>query len=374
MDKPAHFVIVGGGTAGWITAFILQDSIRRLKLDAKVSVVESSKIPTVGVGEATTAAFHVFLKHFGIDIVDFMRTLRGDLQARHPARGLAAQGLHLLRADRRSAPGGEGAAGRAVATISTSMRCRSESRCRTCTSSGRCCERKKAPWALKADGSLLRARAVPAGLSLRPGAGRASTSRRKSQGVEIVDNVLTGRRARRRERRRHRARLRGRAAARGRLLHRCDGVPQAADRRRAQGAVDQLPARAAGQPRPALLAADRGGRGDRQLHPRLGAGSGLDVADPDAVPLRLRLRLFRRVPHARTRRMPRSSGCWGARSRCAATSSSRSGGSRRRGSATCVAVGLSSSFLEPLEVDLDPRHDRADDDVRRPVPARPQAR
>ena len=47
MDKPAHFVIVGGGTAGWITAFILQDSIRRLKLNARLSVVESSKIPTV---------------------------------------------------------------------------------------------------------------------------------------------------------------------------------------------------------------------------------------------------------------------------------------------------------------------------------------
>ncbi len=44
-----------------------------MKLDARVSVVESTKIPTVGVGEATTAAFHVFLKHFGIDIADFIR-------------------------------------------------------------------------------------------------------------------------------------------------------------------------------------------------------------------------------------------------------------------------------------------------------------
>ena len=56
MSGPARFVIVGGGTAGWITAFIVQDSLRRAKIDATVTVVEPSKIPTVGVGEATTAA------------------------------------------------------------------------------------------------------------------------------------------------------------------------------------------------------------------------------------------------------------------------------------------------------------------------------
>src|SRR6185437_16671239 len=57
--RPAHFVVVGGGTAGWIAAFILVDSARRRNLDIEVSVVESSKLPTVGVGEATTAAFRV---------------------------------------------------------------------------------------------------------------------------------------------------------------------------------------------------------------------------------------------------------------------------------------------------------------------------
>ena len=36
MARQAHFVVVGGGTAGWIAAFIIQDSIRRLKLDASV--------------------------------------------------------------------------------------------------------------------------------------------------------------------------------------------------------------------------------------------------------------------------------------------------------------------------------------------------
>ena len=72
----ARFVIVGGGTAGWITAFIVQDAIRRKRLDASVTVVEPSKIPTVGVGEATTAAFYVFLKTFGIDEFDLCARFR----------------------------------------------------------------------------------------------------------------------------------------------------------------------------------------------------------------------------------------------------------------------------------------------------------
>ena len=73
MPDTPHFVIVGGGTAGWIAAFIFQDSARRSGLNAHISVVESSKIPTVGVGEASTAAFRVFLQHFGVNEFEFFR-------------------------------------------------------------------------------------------------------------------------------------------------------------------------------------------------------------------------------------------------------------------------------------------------------------
>jgi len=72
-DTERHLAIVGGGTAGWIAAFIIQDQARRKNLNLRISVVESSKIPTVGVGEATTAAFRVLLKHFGIDEFEFFR-------------------------------------------------------------------------------------------------------------------------------------------------------------------------------------------------------------------------------------------------------------------------------------------------------------
>ena len=68
-----RYVIVGGGTAGWLSALILQDAVKRQKLDASITVVESSKIPTIGVGEGTTAVFRQMLKHFGLDEFEFLR-------------------------------------------------------------------------------------------------------------------------------------------------------------------------------------------------------------------------------------------------------------------------------------------------------------
>jgi len=73
MTDQSHFVVVGGGTAGWLAAFVLQDAARRQRLDAKVTVVESSKIPTIGVGEGSTAALRVLLRQMGIDEFEFLR-------------------------------------------------------------------------------------------------------------------------------------------------------------------------------------------------------------------------------------------------------------------------------------------------------------
>jgi hypothetical protein len=68
-----RYVIVGGGTAGWLAALMLQDAAKRQNLNAKITVVESSKIPTIGVGEGTTAVFRQMLKHFGLDEFEFLR-------------------------------------------------------------------------------------------------------------------------------------------------------------------------------------------------------------------------------------------------------------------------------------------------------------
>jgi glycine/D-amino acid oxidase-like deaminating enzyme len=68
-----NIVIVGGGTAGWLAALMLQDAGRRAGLALKITVVESSAIPTIGVGEGTTAVFRQMLQHFGLDEFEFLR-------------------------------------------------------------------------------------------------------------------------------------------------------------------------------------------------------------------------------------------------------------------------------------------------------------
>ncbi len=188
-DRP-HFVIVGGGTAGWIAAFILKDQCRRLKLDAAISVVESSKIPTVGVGEATTAAFHVFLKHFGIDIADFMRRCEATykLGIRHEdwrRKGYTYYGPiddpHQVVAPPPGAPSDylnvyAVSVGKPVQDMHLF---------------GPLLERRKAPWARRKDGSLLPLGPfLPAYHFDQALVGRYL--KEHSEGVAIVDNILAG--------------------------------------------------------------------------------------------------------------------------------------------------------------------------------------
>lgn len=63
-------VIAGGGTAGWVAAAALSKQLGKL-LD--VVLVESDQIGTVGVGEATIPPMRVFHSLLGIDEQEFMR-------------------------------------------------------------------------------------------------------------------------------------------------------------------------------------------------------------------------------------------------------------------------------------------------------------
>jgi len=68
-----HIAVVGGGTAGWLATLMLQDSAKRAGLDVRLTMIESSKIPTIGVGEGSTAVFRQMLQHLGYDEFEFLR-------------------------------------------------------------------------------------------------------------------------------------------------------------------------------------------------------------------------------------------------------------------------------------------------------------
>ena len=63
------FIVIGGGTSGWITAL----SLRQLFADSDITVIYSEEKGIVGVGEATTPHFVDFLKETGVDLGDFMK-------------------------------------------------------------------------------------------------------------------------------------------------------------------------------------------------------------------------------------------------------------------------------------------------------------
>ena len=70
-----RIVIVGGGTAGWITAGVLASRFpTRGEEGVRVTLIESRQQPPIGVGEGTWPTIRATLKQIGVAEADFLRT------------------------------------------------------------------------------------------------------------------------------------------------------------------------------------------------------------------------------------------------------------------------------------------------------------
>ena len=76
MDNPAikKVVIAGGGTAGWMAAAAISKLMGK---NLEITLVESEMIGTIGVGEATIPTMVFFNRLLGIDEAEFMREVQG---------------------------------------------------------------------------------------------------------------------------------------------------------------------------------------------------------------------------------------------------------------------------------------------------------
>ena len=68
-----HILIVGGGSAGWLTAAILAARFQGGPSGVNITLVESPNVPTVGVGEGTWPSMRSTLQTIGLSETEFVR-------------------------------------------------------------------------------------------------------------------------------------------------------------------------------------------------------------------------------------------------------------------------------------------------------------
>ena len=69
IDKVNKIIIVGGGSAGWMSAAFLKKTFP----NKTITLIESQNTPTVGVGESTLESIRKFCLHLEIDEKEFMK-------------------------------------------------------------------------------------------------------------------------------------------------------------------------------------------------------------------------------------------------------------------------------------------------------------
>ena len=92
MARLKKVLIVGGGTAGWLTACYLAKALNSAAPGSiRVELVESPDIGLLGVGEATFPSIRGTLAAIGLDERRFLVGATRDVQAGHPVRELGAR-------------------------------------------------------------------------------------------------------------------------------------------------------------------------------------------------------------------------------------------------------------------------------------------
>jgi tryptophan 7-halogenase len=73
IHQNAKFTIIGGGTAGWVSALAIKRFSDQNELNFTVQIIEPSDLPVIGVGEGTVDSFVDFTEKLGVPTLEMVK-------------------------------------------------------------------------------------------------------------------------------------------------------------------------------------------------------------------------------------------------------------------------------------------------------------